>query len=658
MLGFGNSLFLLALVGLAVPVILHLINRELAVNLRFPSIRFIDQSQLPRREKRKLRDLLLLLLRLFLFASIVLAFAKPVWIEPLVQASERSSLRQTVYLLDASSSMSRGNIWRDSLDALRKDLADTESDEIGLVVFADRVLSQVPPSVDEEQVENLLKGLEPTFAAGDPATGLQSAVRFFNPDAEKRLVLISDFQETDWQRDLPGIPEDVKSVFMPAEIGGGQNVGIVNVNTIPIGKEQARIFVAVRNNGTESVTVPVIIEGGTISEEKMVTLSPGQTGNATFVQAVTEPIPLTANLPSDRYIRDNRWHFWLAPPPLIRVYAFLPNLDEPRAVNAFYYFQTALEVESDTDWVRFEVTALDRGFFEESVIQDADVVVIPAASAYLRDHQWEVLKNYIAEGQTAILLPGDGFPKQFRALERNGMMSSRFLGLAGNTNERQTPYHLGSVHPSSHLAQTFDDVAAKDLFLVNVYRYVRLQASQEDLVILAFENGDPALLRLAVGQGGLIASTFAFDPSWTDMPLRNSFLPLVRELVQEGFDTNRLRKKMFMEEVVLVADPLTQPAALHREGQYWEVNVNPSESVMIQIDTEQYLPALLSQKPLYTQTTGSVRIDPRLEGSRTDLWPWLLMIALLCFFLESLLTGIKDAAQSSVLKRRDPVQRA
>jgi len=655
MLSFGHSLFLFALAGLAVPVILHLINRELAINLRFPSIRFIDRSQLPRREKRKFRDLLLLLLRLVLFVAIVLAFAKPAWIEPLLQAPEVSSRKQTVYLLDASSSMSRGSVWRDSIDALRNDLTDTDSNEFGLVVFADRVLSQVPPSADKAQVENLLQSLEPTFAAGDPATGLQSAVRFFNPDAEKRLVLVSDFQETDWQRDLPGIPEDVESIFLAAEIRDSQNVGIVNVNTVPIGKEQARIFVTVRNNGLESVSVPVTINGNSISEEKIVTLSPGQIGNAIFVQSVTEPTVVTANLPTDRYLRDNAWHFWLAPPPIIRVHAFLPNLDEPQAVNAFYYFQTALQVESDTDWVRFEVTALDRGFFEESVLQDADVVVIPAASAYLRDYQWEDLKNYIAEGRTAILLPGDGFPKQFRALERHGMMKSRFLGLAGNTNERQTPYNLGSVHPSSHLAQTFDDVAAKDLFLVNVYRYVRLQPSKEDAVLLAFENDDPALLSLAVEQGNLIASTFAFDPSWTDLPLRNSFLPLVRELVQEGLDTNRLRKKMFMEEGALAADPVSQPAALQRDEQYWEVNVNPSESVTGQVDTEQYLPALLSQKPLFAQSTVAAGIDPRLEEVRIDLWPWLLMVALLCFFLESILTGIKDAVQPSVLKRSDPI---
>ncbi|MCZ6672029.1 MAG: BatA domain-containing protein [Verrucomicrobia bacterium] len=655
MLSFGNSLFLFALAGLAVPILLHLINRELAVNLKFPSIRFINRSQLPRREKRKLRDLLLLLLRLFLFAAVVLAFAKPVWIEPLASVPEGTTLRQTVYLVDASSSMARGNQWQEALAAVRKDIADTDSDQVGMVVYADRVLSQLPLSEDSDPVENFLQELEPSFTAGSPGPAIETAVRLFRPDSDKRLVLVSDFQETDWQRDLPGVSEDVELVFLTPRANDAVNVGIVNVNTVPVGKNRARVLVTVRNNSSESQTVSITLNGEFGSEEKMVNLPAGQLGNATFTLDVEEPRAMTANLRADIYNRDNVWHFWVAPHPVVRVIAFLPNLDEPQAVNAFYFLQTALEVESESDWVRFEVMALDRGFFEESVLVDADVIVIPAAAAYLKDYQWEDLITYLDQGRTAIVLPGERFPKQFRALERHGIMNSRFLGLAGNTNERQTPYHLSSINPSSRLAQTFADAAAKDLFLVNVYRYVRLQPSSEDTILMAFENGDPAILALSVGQGTLYAPTFAFDPSWTDLPLRNSFLPLVRELVQEGFDTNRLRQQIFVEEASQLAEPILAPTSLEADGKYWEINVNPSESVSGHVDTEQWLPALLSQKPLYAKGTATTHAFPSGSGSQKDLWPWLLMIALLCLLLESLLTGIKDTVQPSVLQKTDPV---
>ena len=654
MLNFTNSLFLFALAGLAVPILLHLINRELAVNLKFPSIRFINRSQLPRREKRKLRDLLLLLLRMCLYAAIVLAFAKPVWVEPLPEVAAGGSMKQTIYLVDASSSMSRNNTWSEAVTAVRQDAAEADAQEFGLVVFADRVLAQISPTSNRDALENTLQGTEPAYTAGNPGTALDTAVRLFRSDAEKRLVIVSDFQETDWQRDLPGVPEEVELVLLSAGSGNEPNIGIVNVNTVPVGKNQARVLVSLRNFSDEGETIAVSLNGEGVSEDKQINLPAGQSGNLTFLLDVEEAVALTANIPADSYNRDNSWHFWVAPPPMVRVYAFLPNLDEPQAVNAFYFLQTALEVESETDWVRFEVTALDRGFFEASLLEEADVVIVPAAGSYLRDDQWEDLKAYLDLGRTALLLPGESFPKHFRALENNDLMQSRFLGLAGNTNERQQPYHLNYINPSSRLAQTFADAAGKDLFLVNVYRYVRLQPSTEDTVLMAFENGEPALLSLAVGQGTAYASTFAFDPSWTDLPLRNSFLPLVRELVQEGFDTDRLRNKLFMEDAFSLSDSVDVPSAFEVDGQYVELNINPSESVPGRVDTEQWLPALLSQKPLYANASSASAPLPGAGGIETQLWPWLLMIALLCLFLESLLTGMKDTLQPSTLGKADP----
>lgn len=653
MLNFGNSLFLLALAGLAIPVLLHLINRELAVNLKFPSIRFIHRAELPRREKRKLRDLLLLALRLLLFSAVVFAFAKPAWVRPAAEAAAETAQRQTLYLVDASSSLARGNHWNEARRLVSRDLADAAVDQAGLVVYADQVLAQLPPTGDLDSLEDTLAAAEPAYTAGNPGPAIDTAVRLFQPGAEKRLVIISDFQETDWQRDLPGVSEEVELIFLRPGPLTGQNTGIVNVNTVPLGRNQARVLVTLRNYGSEAVVIPVSLNSETLSESKEVEIPAGKQANVHFTLETEEAVPMTANLPADAYNRDNRWHFWIAPPPVVRVYAFLPNLDEPQAANAFYFLQTALEVESESDWMRFEVTSLDRGFFEASLLEEADVVIIPASGAYFREDDWDELKDFLDLGRTAILTPGESFPRQFRAMENHGLMQSRFLGLAGNTNERQKPYHLNYINPSSRLARTFSDAAAKDLLLINVYRYVRLQAAPEDTVLMAFENGEPALLQLPVGSGTVYASTFAFDPGWTDLPLRNSFLPLIRELVQEGFNSGRLHRKIFVEDATLAREEAI-PATLEQDGQYWEININPSESVAATVDVEQWLPALLSSQPLYSGTAAGGQVFTGSDGTRTELWPWLLMVALLCILLESLITGLSDPLQHASFKKTNP----
>lgn len=109
-----------------------------------------------------------------------------------------------------------------------------------------------------------------------------------------------------------------------------------------------------------------------------------------------------------------------------------------------------------------------------------------------------------------------------------------------------------------------------------------------------------------------------------------------------------------MEEAFGLSDSVEAPGALELEGKFVEVNVNPSESVSARVDTEQWLPALLSQKPLYAKASSSSAPLPGAGGVETPLWPWLLMIALLCLFLESVVTGMKDSLQPSALGKADP----
>ncbi len=652
MLTFANSLFLFALAGLAVPVILHLINRELAVDLKFPSVRFIHKARLPRREKRRLRDLLLLLLRLALFAAVVLAFAQPIWITPVPATAEERQLRQTVYVLDASSSMAGDNAWPEAVSAIEAEVADRPDEQAGLVVFAEKVLVQVEPSHLASAIGEVLSRVEPSYAAGSPALALEHAVRLFHPEAKTRLVVVSDFQETDWQTDLPGVPRGVELVLLPVSESPGPNTGIVNVNVHPIGKNLARVMVSLRNYGDRKVETRLSLSGPGIAEEKTRTLEGGQLSTVSFEVDASESQPMRVFLPEDGYERDNSWHFWVSPPPEIRVMAFLPHLDEPEVIQGFYFLQTALEVESETDWIRFDVTAVDRGFFHESMLEEAEVMVFPATGAYFKDEQWDYLRSFLEPGGTALMLPGASFPKLFRNLQTRGFMQSRFLGLAGNTSERLEPFHFGQISPNSALADVFAREAAKDLYLVNVYRYVRLHLHREDTSLLSFENGDAALIALPVGKGKLFVSTFAFDPGWTDLPLRNSFLPLVRELLEEGFDVERQRNRLFVEEAAPhLAEGMDRPGTLDLEGQLWEINVNPSESTVARVDTRQWLPSVLTEGPIQVAQASLENPLGATGGQDKHLWPWFLMFALTALFLESLWVGLADPIKSSRRKK-------
>ena len=76
-MSFLTPLFLLGLAALAIPVFVHLTQRERKSVVVFPSLMFLKKIPYESVQRRRIRDWLLLALRLAALALIVSAFARP-----------------------------------------------------------------------------------------------------------------------------------------------------------------------------------------------------------------------------------------------------------------------------------------------------------------------------------------------------------------------------------------------------------------------------------------------------------------------------------------------------------------------------------------------------------------------------------------------------
>src|SRR5437763_5140787 len=94
--------FLGGLAAIAVPVIIHLINRERKVVVEFPSLMFLQRIPYRSVRRQKIRHLLLLLMRCAALALLVAAFARP-FFQKRQTAIGNSGARDVVILLDRSS---------------------------------------------------------------------------------------------------------------------------------------------------------------------------------------------------------------------------------------------------------------------------------------------------------------------------------------------------------------------------------------------------------------------------------------------------------------------------------------------------------------------------------------------------------------------------
>jgi hypothetical protein len=107
---FSNAALLAGLGALAIPILIHLLLKQKRKPLRFSTIQFFQKRDEKTSQRRKLRNLMLLALRVLLLALLVLAFARP-YLPGSAGVPAAGQCRQIVLVLDRSASMQAGDRW-------------------------------------------------------------------------------------------------------------------------------------------------------------------------------------------------------------------------------------------------------------------------------------------------------------------------------------------------------------------------------------------------------------------------------------------------------------------------------------------------------------------------------------------------------------------
>src|SRR6476619_961046 len=69
--------FLIGALATAIPIVLHLLRRDVAPEVPFTAVRLLRRSPVERADRRRLRDLLLLAARVVALLLLAAAFARP-----------------------------------------------------------------------------------------------------------------------------------------------------------------------------------------------------------------------------------------------------------------------------------------------------------------------------------------------------------------------------------------------------------------------------------------------------------------------------------------------------------------------------------------------------------------------------------------------------
>ncbi len=458
---FLAPLFFAALAGLAIPVLLHLTQREKKQIIRFPSLMFVRRIPYQSVRRRKIQHWLLLLIRVAALAMIIFAFARPFIRQADLPVVPGSGARELVVLLDTSYSMGFADRWERARSAAHAQINRMSgSDRGSVVLFSSGADIAVRASMERSPLSAAVAAAKPGAGATRYAPALKVAGGILAESTlpRREVVLISDFQRNGW-RGEEGIRLPRGTVVTTVPISGSTDQVNVSVTGVSLARstfsEQERVAVtAVVTNRADKP-----VSGATITLEmngiphgtKPVQIEPGGSAKFEFEPVLVgkRDVKGTVTLSADALAADNTFNFVVSPTEPVRVTV----MDRGSAASGLYLAR-ALAVG---DAPRFETVTRQADALTDGDIQRSAAIVlndVSVATPLARRLARFVEQGgglFVAAGQRASwpqevdLLPGSienavdrtrGDAARVGALEFYTRSSNRFALRAAATSRR------------------------------------------------------------------------------------------------------------------------------------------------------------------------------------------------------------------------------
>jgi hypothetical protein len=525
-MNFLAPLFFAGLAAVAVPILVHLIQRERKTIVAFPSLMFIRRIPYQSVERRRIHNWFLLMLRMAAMALLVSAFARPFFsVDPVKAAAANSGAREVVILLDRSASMGYGDHWARA-QAEAKKVVDSigGADKATLVLFGTGVEEAVRATSDSGLLN---AGIAAAKVSSDatrfaPALRLAQSILSRSPLPRKQAVLISDFQRSGWQKqEAISLPEGGELTPISVASQETANVSVTSVKfqrTSFQGEERVVVTAGLTNRSATAIKnqdVKLEVDGRVV-DTRQVSIDPNASGSVSFPQmTVAAAMRAVIRAGSDALPADNIFNFVLSPSRPVSVLVI-----QAEGSASSLYLTTALGIGSSPP---FKTEVLTPSRVSPASFEKRSVVILNDTTP-LATQAEEALTRFVTQGGGLFVVLGDRTPFGAATLMpgKLGLPVDRLRTGAGT---------LGFLDHSHPIFESFKDPKSGNFSVVRFFKVRTLSPAPTDKVLARFDDGAAAMVERTVGSGRVIAFASTVDKSWNDFPIQHLFLPLVHQTV-------------------------------------------------------------------------------------------------------------------------------
>jgi hypothetical protein len=554
---FTHSMMLWGLAAAPLPVLLHLINRTRAKKVPFTALQFIEQSLAQQSIKYRLRELLLMILRVAMMALLALLLSRP-FVRSKFFSQVQKVQSSAVLVLDDTLSMS----YREGQRSLAERAREEALEYLETLTEGSRVafypISEDPGALsgDLDRIRKQVAEWAPVGKTASCGPAVQRAARILEgvKTGHREIVLLTDLTKISWEGVAKAsikLHPDVSLYVL--DVGESRDRNAV-VQSVSVESAQPRVNVPVQiqtlvRGGDEpgERAVELVIAGKRV-DSKRIRLEKYKVSTVTFSYAPEAGGLVHGTVrfaePDALAMDDERFFtIWVR--------------DAVRAVltgdgKGDLFLKQALAPDGLSKRSPVYVEPVHPVELEDFDFTQTDVVILSNVRS-LSAAAWQKLREFVRGGGGLLIFAGDEVdPAGYTPAASQGVLTV-------SVREKRTEPEKTSIEisdPSHAVFVPFTGGMNGDLSMRVFRSYLVLEAAEESSarVLARFKGSSPALVERDLGSGRVLLFASSADPSWNDLPSYGApYVPLMHLLVRHA--TGRTGATVS----AIVGEPVTMP---------------------------------------------------------------------------------------------------
>lgn len=683
---FLNPALLFGLLAASIPIVLHFLNLRKLKKIEFSTLAFLKELQKTKIKRIKLKQWLLLLLRIAIITFLVMAFARPT-VKNFSIGNSSAAKTTAVIIVDNTSSMSvvtENGSYLNQAKRIAKNLLNNfqDSDEIILLGVGNVSNEAAQPTTNKKQIIRQIDDLEISTVSKTLNESVVKAaqVLYQSKNFNKEIYLLTDFQKgriynsPKELNDLSRMLGETTRIYL-VDVGGKEaiNLGIdelvPNNQIYEIGKTVS-FSARVKNYSTQTISnsIASLFVNGKRSAQQSLNLAGGEVKKISFETALVDTglVDITAELEDDEILQDNKRYFSVYVPDKISLLILTDLADDAKFIKLAAEDQNKIKIIEN---ITSQVPSLN--------LKNFDAVIVIGSE---KNSEWKNVADYIDLGGKVIIMPGS----QSTLLNIQKLCEDIKIppptNSIGKINLQETPLQFDKIDFQNPLFDDlFENKKQPQIESPRIYYYFKMSPGGKGKSMISMFDNSSFLSEYKVGNGKIFIFNSAPLLSWNDFPLKGFFSPLMNKLIlHSASKTKEQNNYLAGQEIIadisnhsvsqivikkpgevkefLIADSLSnknflQYSKTDKTGtykfysgnkllDYISLNHDPRESIVERFsdsDFEEFLKQIgFGGRLIFLSSNDDFSIVIYQSRFGKELWKYLLMLVLFLAIVESL----------------------